>query len=306
MPTKHRKSQRKSEPAGTAVESRSYQFPDGLRNLYASVTALVDTIGTPVMVLDLEGRVLHYSDACRSHLSDFDPLPKNRVLWEAIPWTRGADDLRQLFRGRKNIPAGEEIELAYENAENVEHLFRCSFQPVPTAPGTPALMVATGRDITERIRANQQLQTASEALKAEHSIVESKNIALKEVMNQIDEQKAEIGRHVQANVNRVVLPMLRTLNGKLNQEDRHLAKLLENALQELLDPVVSKLEQLSSRLSPREIEVCNMIRNGFTSKQIASVLCVSVHTVHNQRRSIRRKLQIKGQQANLETFLKNL
>jgi DNA-binding NarL/FixJ family response regulator len=49
-----------------------------------------------------------------------------------------------------------------------------------------------------------------------------------------------------------------------------------------------------------------MIRNGFTSKQIASVLQTSVCTVHNQRRSIRKKLRIDDGHTNLESYLKNL
>ena len=57
-----------------------------------------------------------------------------------------------------------------------------------------------------------------------------------------------------------------------------------------------------SGLSPREYEVCNMIKQGLSSKDIASTLNTSVHTVHTQRRNIRKKLRIKVK-SNLYSFL---
>jgi DNA-binding CsgD family transcriptional regulator len=100
--------------------------------------------------------------------------------------------------------------------------------------------------------------------------------------------------------------MLEIVGAKLGDKDQHLMELLDSALSDLMDPVTGKLEQAHANLSPREIEVCNMIRRGFSSKQIASILTVSVHTVNNQRRSIRKKLNISDNRTNLETYLKSM
>jgi two-component system NarL family response regulator len=45
-------------------------------------------------------------------------------------------------------------------------------------------------------------------------------------------------------------------------------------------------------LTPREQEVCGLVAQGKTSKQIAEALEISVHTVNNHRKRICRKLGV--------------
>jgi PAS domain S-box-containing protein len=161
-------------------------------------------------------------------------------------------------------------------------------------------------DRTERQKMLQELETTNNTLRVERSMLENKNIALKEIMEQIDQYKRNTSQQLQANVNRVIRPMLHILTDKLTPADRRLVSLLDNTLQDLIDPFVGKLESLSYSLTPREMEVCHMIKNGFSSKQIASLLNVSVFTVNNQRRSIRRKLEIADGETHLESYLKRL
>jgi len=161
-------------------------------------------------------------------------------------------------------------------------------------------------DRTERQRILQELEKTNISLRAERSMLENKNIALKEIMEQIDQYKRSTSQQLQANVNRVIRPILQILTDKLSPADRRLVSLLDNTLQDLIDPFVGKLESLSYSLTPREMEVCHMIRNGFSSKQIASLLNVSVFTVNNQRRSIRRKLEIADGETHLESYLKRI
>ncbi|MCP4580121.1 MAG: helix-turn-helix transcriptional regulator [candidate division Zixibacteria bacterium] len=60
------------------------------------------------------------------------------------------------------------------------------------------------------------------------------------------------------------------------------------------------------KLSPREIEICSMIKNGATSKEIAETLSISVLTVNKHRERIRKKLVISNKGINLTSFLKKL
>ena len=156
------------------------------------------------------------------------------------------------------------------------------------------------------LKRTSELEAANEALQTERSMFENKNIALKEVLDQIEEHKRQAGQQLQSNVNRVIRPILQILADKLSPQDQHLIGLLDSTLRDLMDPFVGKIAMHTTDLTKREIEVSNMIRNGFTSKQIASVLRTSVCTVHNQRRSIRKKLMIDDGHTNLESYLKNL
>jgi PAS domain S-box-containing protein len=161
-------------------------------------------------------------------------------------------------------------------------------------------------DITERRNAEQELKSANDELEIERVLLQNKNVALKELMDQINDQKQQTSKQLQTNVNRIVRPMLGIINEKLGAKHQHLMDLLDSALGDLMDPVTGRLEKEHANLSPREIEVCNMIRRGFSSKQMASILSVSVHTINTQRRNIRRKLNINDNQTNLQTFLKSL
>lgn len=46
-------------------------------------------------------------------------------------------------------------------------------------------------------------------------------------------------------------------------------------------------------LSPREIEVLNLVIKGYSTNRIAESLCVSTHTINSHRKNILRKLNVK-------------
>jgi DNA-binding CsgD family transcriptional regulator len=57
-------------------------------------------------------------------------------------------------------------------------------------------------------------------------------------------------------------------------------------------------------LTPREIRICEMIRSGLSSKQIAKIMGISSQTVLVHRKNIRKKLQLDKSKRNLASFLK--
>jgi DNA-binding CsgD family transcriptional regulator len=59
-------------------------------------------------------------------------------------------------------------------------------------------------------------------------------------------------------------------------------------------------------LTPREIEICNLIRGGMSSKEIAHLLDVTDKTVETHRRNIREKLGILNKRVNLASLLRTL
>jgi DNA-binding CsgD family transcriptional regulator len=58
-------------------------------------------------------------------------------------------------------------------------------------------------------------------------------------------------------------------------------------------------------MTPTEIAICNMIRNGMHTKEIAEARSVSEATINRHREKIRRKLKITNQDVNLATFLQS-
>jgi len=81
---------------------------------------------------------------------------------------------------------------------------------------------------------------------------------------------------------------------------------IESILKELVSPFIRKLSFDHLNLTPREIQLASFIRQGKTSKEIASTLGLSVKTVDAHRNSIRKKLGISNKKINLHTFLQTL
>ena len=82
--------------------------------------------------------------------------------------------------------------------------------------------------------------------------------------------------------------------------------LLENTVKDLSTSFASDLSTEAVGLTPREIEICNMIKNNLSSKEIAELLFISVKSVEWHRYNIRRKFGILNQKINLTIFLKDL
>ena len=152
-------------------------------------------------------------------------------------------------------------------------------------------------DITERKKAEEMLQEQKKALV-------QKNIALSEILGQIELEKKQIKDNVLANAENLLLPIIQKL--RLTGESRKYVQLLRKNLQELTSSFGARLTEREAKLTSREVELCNMVKNGLTSKEIARLLNISLGTTERHRINIRRKLGITNKDINLTSFLKTL
>lgn len=164
------------------------------------------------------------------------------------------------------------------------------------------------RDTLEKrvIERTDELAQANEALLAGHKALEQKNTALREVLNQIEKGKEEVVSQIQMNINRGTLPLLDLLETGLPETQKPLVSSLRESLNDITSPLIGTLETKYPRLTPREQEICQMIKTGLNCKQIASGLNISVQTVLKHRAVIRKKLGLSGRHMNLVSFLRTL
>ncbi len=154
-----------------------------------------------------------------------------------------------------------------------------------------------GRNI-ERIQARRQLL-------AEQSALEQKNIALREIMAGIQDEKKEFGRRIVGNIEKIVMPLLHTLEHELPKGQRKYLDLLKETIKDITLPFADSLSKEFTSLTPTEIRICNLIRKDMSTKQIADLYHISSATVNKHREHIRRKLQITNTDVNLSTYLEN-
>ncbi|OGV67619.1 MAG: hypothetical protein A2283_07630 [Lentisphaerae bacterium RIFOXYA12_FULL_48_11] len=166
--------------------------------------------------------------------------------------------------------------------------------------------VAICRNITEKKSTDKQLKKASQELKARKKDLEQKNVALKEVLAQVESEKMEIKRQVSANVSKFILPILSKLENSAGIIDKKQIVMLENGLKTLTSQFGTRISSKAPSLSAREIEVCNMIRSGLATKEIAQIMKVSLRTVDTYRNRIRKKMGISSRDVNLFAYLQKM
>ncbi|HOV64320.1 MAG TPA: LuxR C-terminal-related transcriptional regulator [Spirochaetia bacterium] len=131
-----------------------------------------------------------------------------------------------------------------------------------------------------------------------------KNVALREVLSQIEHEKRSLKDQVSKNIESFVLPLTtRLIQSGISTEAQELVNLLTGYVKDLTSPLGKTLTDPHLSLSLRETEICGMIRSGMSSKDIARVLNISLLTVERHRHNIRKKLGIDSTDVNLSTFL---
>ena len=121
-----------------------------------------------------------------------------------------------------------------------------------------------------------------------------------------ESDKKEIEKNIFKNWEMVVQPFLQSLKDTLKADDQlHLFSILENSLKELITPFSRKMTDPMISLTPAEVRIAAMIKQGFTNKEIADALHNSPKTIKNHRENIRKKLGLKHKGINLRTFLQS-
>lgn len=162
------------------------------------------------------------------------------------------------------------------------------------------------RDIRERKKVEKALRESDEKLIEQNALLEQKNATLREIMHQNREERERIEKQVQANVDRLLFPLLDKIKGKGSLIDQRYTALMETNLKEITSSFGNDISSRLLSLTQKEIDICNMIKNGLGSKKISEAMNVSPRTIETHRNNIRKKLDISKKGINLETYLKSL
>lgn len=160
------------------------------------------------------------------------------------------------------------------------------------------------RDITDRKKAEDQLKYYILKLEEQKMSLEQKNLALKEMIEHIERTKNRMKADIAINVDETLMPIVEKLRTK-GFSSKHV-KLLKHHLKSISSSFGRKIMQRSVKLTSREIEICNMIKGGFVSKDISELLNISSQTVEKHRANIRKKLGLSNKKTNLFSYLLNI
>lgn len=161
-------------------------------------------------------------------------------------------------------------------------------------------------DISQLKRTENRLKVAAAELREQKKELQEKNAALREVLSQIESEKSLIKKKIVANTERLLMPLLRKLNHSIGPSGEKHLESLEKHIRDLTSSFGLNLSHKAATLSSTQIEICDMIRSGSSTKDIANQFHISVRTVDTQRNRIRKKLGISGTKTNLSSYLRLL
>jgi DNA-binding CsgD family transcriptional regulator len=159
--------------------------------------------------------------------------------------------------------------------------------------------------IATRISADLELQETNRQLTLERQALQESNTAMRVVLARIEQEKEEIHQDIKTNVDKILMPILQALGSQLPPTQKKYTEMLQTNLEEITSPFISHLSSSYHSLTPTEIAICDMIRNGLRTKEIAQIRGISAATINRHRENIRRKLKITNGEANLATYLQS-
>jgi len=175
-----------------------------------------------------------------------------------------------------------------------------------TLPSTERTVISL-LDITERKVAEEALKKREQELEMKSQSLEEANTALKVLLKHREEDKTTLEEQVLTNVRKLVLPYLEKLKQlRLNDNQMAHVEIIESHLHDVVSPFLRTLTSKYLSLTPREIQVATLIKEGKTTKDITEVINISATAVDFHRKNIRLKLGIKNTKANLRSYLLTL
>jgi len=176
--------------------------------------------------------------------------------------------------------------------------------PLYDSKGNMVGAIESIRDITDRKQAEKALKKRERELEIKSRNLEELNTALKVLLKQREVDKEELAERTLSNVKNLVLPYIEKLKkGGLDAKDEAYIGIVESNLKEIVSPFSQRLSSIYMTLTPKELQVASLIKEGRTTKEIAELLNASPGTIDFHRNNIRNKLNIKNKRANLRAYL---
>ncbi len=165
-------------------------------------------------------------------------------------------------------------------------------------------IVLVFRDVTERKRMEAAILESEKKMREQSDELIESNTALKVLLKQIENEKRIMEEKILSNVNKLILPYIERLkrNRAMSDELAYL-NILEANVKEIVSPFSVRMSSAFICLTPKELQVANLIREGRENKEISEMLNMSLETVKTHRQNIRKKLNIYAKRVHLRSYL---
>ncbi|HNQ01236.1 MAG TPA: PAS domain S-box protein [Syntrophales bacterium] len=271
-------------------------------NLYRTI---FETTGTATIIIEEDTTVA----LVNSEFERLSGAPKayweGKRSWLEFAAEKDRDRMLQYHNLRRREPGGapDRYEFRFVDRKGTA---KDVLVTISMIPGTRR-SVSSHADITALKRQEKALIRREREIQAKSRNLEEMNTALKVLLKQREQDQHDMEEKVLANIKHLVIPYLGKLKtGRLGEQERSCVKVLESNLLSIISPFSQRLSSRLLNLTPKELQVANLVKEGRTSKEIGDLLDVSPATVALYRNRIRKKLAVTGKKVNLRTYLASL
>lgn len=216
---------------------------------------------------------------------------------------------RPLAKSRKSkvskvISSGKPIR--YEDQRN-GRITDNNVYPVFNGKGEVIQLAIHAKDITEHVHANETLRKREEELRRKAVSLEETNTALNVLLKKRETDKTELEEKIISNVKELIEPYLIKLkNSRLDWKQQACISVLESGFKEIVSPFLRRFCLKYHNLTPKEIQIAGLIKEGKTTKEIADLQGLTTFAIDFHRKKLREKLNLTNSNGNLQTHLLNI
>ena len=177
------------------------------------------------------------------------------------------------------------------------HCLWCKASPIYDHNNQLIGAIESMQDVTDSKNAVAELKNKSLHL-------EEANTALKVLLEHRRNDRSEIEEKIVGNVKTLIMPYLNKLKSTgLDVSQTAYVNILENHLDEIVSPFLTNMTTRQVNLTPREIQIADLVKEGKSAKEISQILHIAVHTANNYRKRLRKKFSLQHKDKNLRVHL---
>lgn len=275
---------------------------------------VLNSLSAHIAILNQDGVILETNSAWREFAinngmtEDYDDRGANYL--EICDSSTGSDenDAHRVAEGIREVIDGSIAEFLYDypcHSKNEQHWYY--MRAIRMAGDGPVRVVTSHEEITALKLTEEALRKNQEALIEQKQSLEETNIAMKVLLKQREEDKLDLEKKVLSNVKDLVFPYVEKLkNSRLKTKDRTLVDIVDRHLQDIISPLLQRFANASIILTPQEMQVAALVKDGRTSQEIADILNVAETTINFHRKNLRIKFGLRNKRTNLRSYLLTL
>ena len=274
---------------------------EALKESEATARALLNTPTDIMLLSDLDGKIIDINESGAEMLERSRDELIGICAFDLFP-----PDVTERRRAMAEKVINSKKPIHFSDERN-GRWFNQQIYPILDIQGEVARLAVYVREITDMKQTEEALREREKELENKTQNLEEINTALKVLLKKREEDKAETEEKILLNVKEFIEPYLEKLkNSELSEKQKIYADIMESNLSDIVSPFMSRLSSKYLRLTPTEIQIANLVKQGRRTKEIAELLNLSTRTIKFHRENIRKKIGIKNNKTNLRSHLLSL